>query len=377
MKLCLTNIGKIKTACVDINGITVIAGNNDTGKSTIGKALFAMFNSLYRSDEKIVNERVNSIENLIDRLYRNATHTFFWDYDCLEYIRNLLTHEYSQSNIKYLKKAILDAVVHFDEKIISQANEDDIARFLDSIEEYLRIDDDVIFKTVLQRRLDSEFNEQVSNQFASEEESEITLIVRNEQVTVHIENNSVLRVNKWLNLGTETIYIDDPFALDEIPRRKKFASRYAGHRDHLLGKLSIYQNESNVVEELVATNKLNTIYTKISSVCPGDIVKGNQSSLSYKVSGIKDPLKLRNLSTGLKTFVILKMLLLNGSIEANGTIILDEPEIHLHPAWQLLFAELIVLLHCEFGLHILLNTHSPYFLNAIEVYSVKYGRGVG
>ena len=67
------------------------------------------------------------------------------------------------------------------------------------------------------------------------------------------------------------------------------------------------------------------------------------------------------------------MLLMNGSIKPKGTVILDEPEIHLHPEWQLLFAELIVLLCKEFGLHILLNTHSPYFLNAIEVYAAKYG----
>lgn len=373
MKLCLTNIGKIKTACVDINGITVIAGNNDTGKSTIGKALFAMFNSLYRSDEKIVNERVNSIENLIDRLYRNATHTFFWDYECLEQIRVLLTREYGRSSIKRLKNAIYEIIKHFDENTILKASEEDIARFLDSVEEYLRIDDDEIFKTVLQRRLDSEFNEQISNQFALGEAGEITLVVRNDQVTVRIEDSSVLEINKWINLGTEAIYIDDPFVLDEIPRKKRYNLRYSGHREHLLGKLSAFQKETNVVEELVATNKLNSIYNKISTVCPGDIVRGNQSNLSYKMAGTKDPLSLQNLSTGLKTFVILKMLLLNGRIEPNGTIILDEPEIHLHPAWQLLFAELIVLLHCEFGLHILLNTHSPYFLNAIEVYSVKYG----
>lgn len=84
-------------------------------------------------------------------------------------------------------------------------------------------------------------------------------------------------------------------------------------------------------------------------------------------------MNVRNLSTGLKTFVILKMLLTSGVIERNGTIILDEPEIHLHPEWQLLFAELIVLIQKEFGVHVLLNTHSPYFLNAIEVYTVKYG----
>lgn len=37
-----------------------------------------------------------------------------------------------------------------------------------------------------------------------------------------------------------------------------------------------------------------------------------------------------------------------------------------------MFAELIVLLQKEFGMHILLNTHSPYFLRAIQVYSAKY-----
>lgn len=34
---------------------------------------------------------------------------------------------------------------------------------------------------------------------------------------------------------------------------------------------------------------------------------------------------------------------------------------------------MIVLLHKEFDLHILINTHSPYFLKAIEVYVKKYG----
>lgn len=34
----------------------------------------------------------------------------------------------------------------------------------------------------------------------------------------------------------------------------------------------------------------------------------------------------------------MKVLLKSGALDAGGTIILDEPEIHLHPAWQLAFA---------------------------------------
>ena len=53
MKLVLKNIGKIESAAVDINGITVIAGENDTGKSTVGRTLFAMFRAFYNIQEEI------------------------------------------------------------------------------------------------------------------------------------------------------------------------------------------------------------------------------------------------------------------------------------------------------------------------------------
>ena len=92
----------------------------------------------------------------------------------------------------------------------------------------------------------------------------------------------------------------------------------------------------------------------------------------YLAPGTDRVLDIRNLSSGVKTFAIIKHLLQNGIIEENGTLILDEPEVHLHPEWQILFAELIVMLQKQFGLHILLNTHSPYFLNAIQVYAQKH-----
>ena len=146
--------------------------------------------------------------------------------------------------------------------------------------------------------------------------------------------------------------------------------RYPDHRTHLKTCLKVASRNLNVVDEIVTNEKFDQIYEKISKVCEGDVVRDKRTSVGYRVGEYR--LDVKNMSTGLKTFAILKSLLTNNYIEANGTIILDEPEIHLHPEWQLLFAELIVLLHREFGLHILLNTHSPYFLNAIEVYSAKY-----
>ena len=45
MELQLKNIGMIKEATVKIDGLTVIAGENDTGKSTVGKMFFALIKS--------------------------------------------------------------------------------------------------------------------------------------------------------------------------------------------------------------------------------------------------------------------------------------------------------------------------------------------
>lgn len=71
MKLSLKNVGKIGSASVEINGITTIAGENNTGKSTMGRALFAVFNSFYNIENQIRNERIQSVENNLDVLYRN------------------------------------------------------------------------------------------------------------------------------------------------------------------------------------------------------------------------------------------------------------------------------------------------------------------
>ena len=76
------------------------------------------------------------------------------------------------------------------------------------------------------------------------------------------------------------------------------------------------------------------VFCNPSCVCDGDIVHEKASALSYRIAGSDKTLNVKNLSTGLKIFAILKKLLTNGSIESNGTLILDEPEIHLHPEWH-------------------------------------------
>ena len=71
MKLTLKNIGKIGAASVEINGITVIAGENNTGKSTVGKALYCLFRAFHNINDKIKEERSLSVYRTISNPLRN------------------------------------------------------------------------------------------------------------------------------------------------------------------------------------------------------------------------------------------------------------------------------------------------------------------
>lgn len=373
MELSLENIGKISRASVEINGITVIAGENNTGKSTVGRTLFAMFNSFYDVQRQIEFARTDSIEGLLDRLYYENSSQPFRLIDTSEMAKTIVSeiggHE---TDTTVIKQEIISFFESYKVGITQKIDQDALDKMVMRIKEVLEVPEKEVLRSLLEKRLGAEFNDQFSNIF-QKNYGKITLKIKDKCFSVLIDDNEVHEIENTdnISLHTEIVYIDDPFVLDELGLFRT-RSRYTTHREHLRNKLLLSKKAENLVDEIIAKEKLDSIYGKISSVCGGDIIRKRRTEIGYRQQNSDKVLNVRNLSTGLKTFVILKMLLTNGSIETNGTIVLDEPEIHLHPEWQLLFAELIVLLQKEFGLHILLNTHSPYFLRAIQVYSAKY-----
>ena len=366
MKLTVKNIGKLKNAEVEINGITVITGENNTGKSTVSKVLWSVFNGFYKIDEKVYNEKVSELRKIVNKLmkengYDRITDNFKDFFGIFDRTEEKIAVELLKNNRSYSEKEIKSIINTYKENL----EIGDISNLVDEINDTLKISDKEIIKVIVSRVMNKEFHNQINTVFCKEKRNigKINLEIKDRSIDLKVENNEISDIQNYFLINKETVYIDNPFILDSYDYEEE------NHQTHLANNI-FSENENSAISEIKVKKKLNNIYKKLNSVLSGEILENKNSKFVYRKNG--EDIDLKNLSTGLKTFAIIKMLLQNGTLEENGTIILDEPEIHLHPEWQLLFAELIVLLQKEFGMHILLTTHSPYFLNAIEVFSEKY-----
>ncbi len=242
MKLQLKNIGMIKEATVKIDGLTVIAGENDTGKSTVARELHyeaSSFGSMGRYPLKFGN----------------------------------------RANLTLKKNEIKpNSVV-----LIDTPNSLDTFSFIKNA----------------------------------------TMLIHQQRLNIHL---AMFRVDLILQLSQDIL---------EIPQT-------------------------------------DNIYKSIESIIEGKVFydKSKDDILYEKYSLENRQFKMENTSNGIKMFGFLQILLLNQTIKEGSVLILDEPEVHLHPKWQLEYAKIIVEL-VKNGVYVLVNSHSPYMIEALEVYANK------
>ena len=369
MELKITNVGKISLAEIEIKGLTIIAGPNATGKSTVSRSLFAMFHSFSKISDKITLEKIYAIQ----KMFFSSNKHFEFMLTCQLQPRELAAILAGDVDKNRINKTLHNSNPTFESSELVEELSGDILKINSTSEELLH-------REIVSEIFIEEFNSHITN-IRSNSKSEIELIIKDSKNKVVFDSkNELVAIEVGKDLSYEVVYIDDPFIINsynlsqergQLPLYGDISEKVSNHRSSLISQ---YKNTENLtlVDKANLKERLNVIYKKINDTLGVDMVlfeKGKNSVESHLSS---DRLSVDSLSSGMKTFYLIKRLIDNGSIVQNTTLILDEPEVHLHPDWQVSLAEIIVLLQKEMGLHILINTHSPYFLRAIEVYSQKY-----
>lgn len=379
MRLEINDFAKIKNVDIIVDGITVIAGENNTGKSTVGKILFSLFNAVSGIEDKIVKQRIREIEQssmLIMRNHlrndvlrrssiRNATKKISLQISSLVDEQDDLDHSQIYHIIKKsIAPLLMDGVIDGGQELC-----DDLTK---KIEEILALPENTIMLEILSRYFNGVFHGQINSLINQGMNATLNLNIKNKDVNLTFNSNECIKFNAEISLLHKSIYIDNPFIIDSLNSYDDLNTIDEFLRN-LLTSTAKDDIMAGIIETVLAKEKLSEIYKALQSIVDGQIIIKNDDEFYLEKEGFAQPISFNNLSTGLKSFVIIKMLVEKGIIKEKDILILDEPEIHLHPQWQIAYAELVVLLQKYFDLSIVVTTHSPYFLDAINLFSIKHG----
>ena len=362
MKISVKNLGIIKNAEIEMKGITVLAGKNGTGKSTLGKMLYCMGRTFYCAEDKVQEE----VERQLYLIIRNNS-------------RQMLGRPkkaISRSNLS----AMIDRYRESKEIILTEdmldpdTGDHDRRALAERLREVLEIDSMEILTSIFNRSIQAEFGGKMNPINNPRRITQIHLEKdTNDIISVKMENGKAPVIQLDKALDRDAVLIDDPYILDTMAELAPvYHSFYRfSHRADLEEKLLYNADQNSVVGDILAEKAWAEIGSLIHEMSDGQIVREN--GFHYQSPGLREPLGLESLSTGMKSILLLKTLLENGSLSHTGVIIFDEPEVHLHPEWQFRLARILVLLPKVLNIKVLLSTHSADFLSAVNYYVSQNG----
>ena len=367
MKLSIRNVGKIKAAEIAFDGITVICGNNNTGKSTVGKILFSIFNTLCNADKKIEQVQRREITKIVAKFELPLEENFS--------LRNSFVSDF----FSYLKRLdntgiLYNDVLRFLENYSDISHKSELAA---EVADKMRIPKNQLLNEYIFRYFNSIFNNQIRNLTVDNRaNSKVELGLKGKKNSIQFYQKKCVLSQK-MPIIHPAYYIDNPFVLNHLNTIYPLQFLEGNDLDKNVVRAILDSKReqsddkmSDIFDSVGNKEKLEEVYSVLRKAYSGKTaIKDNQ----YVYHEGTTDIYLQNISTGLKSFALIERLLESGKLKQQDVLILDEPEIHLHPEWQLIYAEMIVVLQKTFDLTILVTTHSPYFLEALEVYTKKHG----
>lgn len=372
-KFSISNHHAIKDANIDLNGITVLSGVNGSGKSTIsrwlhysvgGIVLFEDF-ALREFCEKLISMlyefndlHLPSNDAVVDRTYRE---TMFQ-------IRSLRGHDDADKRALQLFNQTVDYFAKTLETTFEKNNVSQLAK--NRIVKQLSIDNknyhngiryyvehqlakaaeahDIYTKKINDRNK-RYFDEFVSKYFRIQEDYPKSCSLSEDNV------NLISKTIGWLYNIKDSIYIETPIEVSTVDSDNFLW-------DDFQSQLILNKNHEMSLEE-------KKIAHRIKQEMAGDIYlqrKVVDDELRYKSLDGKLDIPVKQLATGFKAMTYILRLLENGDLTDKTLLIIDEPEAHLHPQWVVEFARILILIYKKLGAKIVLNSHNPDFISAIQ-----------
>lgn len=362
-----------------IDGITVVAGENGSGKSTVSKLLYYLYKLTNNFDNILFDklhfdlnpfyQYISNLNILLKKEEKYSTYKYLIK-EFESYIINSRT--YDVENLKNQTYVILNHSFDF-LKFLNSTSENSESRLVSIISDLFKLENTSLNENSLlsiKMKIDNIF----TDFFKSTDNKPIELIKY--KLKPIFENS----LPQELEI---TEHQEKVFSITE----KKFIAPYFIQNSIFIDSplmLGITFRENQLWEDLYQkiNKKSNKQDFKLSKLISNEII-GGEVTYEQSVNNFQDEyffkrkdgaiFNLLECATGVKSFAIIQLLLKNGSLTDKTLLIIDEPESHLHPQWIIEYARLIVLLNKEIGVKFFIASHNPDMVSAIRYISEKEG----
>lgn len=387
MKLKIKNINRISEAEIEQDGLTVIAGVNSTGKSTVGKVLFSMIKACNNAYEAHGENRTHKLNKEVEALYDILN-----DYLCSTEGKGLNENDIALRfplPVSLFKKKIenyvsSDAWVKMKEDYTSFFDSISMAEgkqtlFMSKIENIFILTSDgngaADSKVEFDKFVESEFMGKLCSVGTTESTIELA-DSSGFRLNVELADNMVKHVyNQKVSSCVDATYVESPLYLHILDSIILSVTSLERTDTPVINKAVVPAHIKDFAEKVDAIrnagiHKKNILSEDISNVSGGSFEYNKETrQIVYSIGDNSfNPI---NVASGMKSFGLLQLLLDMNFINEKKMLIWDEPENHLHPEWQVEFAKVLVEL-AKNGIKILVSTHSPYFLQSVRFHAAKF-----
>lgn len=424
MRIDIKNFSAVREASVKCDGLTVIAGENDTGKSTVGKLIFSIVKAISRFESDFGENKKGKIFGLLKEVYSslgilkpfssnifnnnlekfykktlsNINHYLKDDGVSTEDIRDFIDLVSNEIKILLENTGAENGVLKNEPKLVLELTNHTKSAAISKLHtiygillKYQNTSETV--KEAFFKALVSEFKMEVSSK-TNNEKSIITWTRGNNQIlTTSIQNNKITDFN-LLNEGLEfddVTFVESPIILQLFEIIEYADTLFdignvenKGEKLERLGRPKVSFHIKDLVNKLKNAqyffdddeNRVYQLAENIQGIITGkfNFSSGDSDFLFSKETkkGQVFNLKSINTASGIKAFGIIQLLILSGIVDEKSLLVVDEPETHLHPKWQVAYAQILVEL-VKNDIKVLVTSHSPYFIQAVKYYSKAEG----
>lgn len=396
MKFIIRNIGTIESAEIELNNLTVISGENNSGKTTISKIAYAVgqASSSFPIDYK--RHQYNEFRKLYDEIVFNLNRLLrsfeeVKQHDSYQNLMSILldirrSPEVTEFDVSMTSELVGKLEIYLQER--GEINPNYFSRIYSILDKLYTLYDEYNYSDPLDkfifRALKNEFSNELLNKRNGAKEAYLSLEIDDFKVfEITFNNKDILNFNSEKNKLPikDSTLIEGPYIFqlapiihdisvrDSISRRStKINPKIPYHVLDLCSKLDGSRGIDNINNKLDWNIETKDFYDGfIDYKLETNNFELNENDLIFNIN---------NVSSGMKSIAILDLLCKGYFINSESILIVDEPETNLHPQWQNLYAKFLIKL-ANIGTRILINTHSPYMLESLKIYSDKSEKPLG